>query len=61
VALRNIRRDANEHLKKLLKDKAISEDEERRGLEEVQKMTDIYIGKMDASSKTKERDILEVK
>ena len=40
VALRNIRRDANEHLKKLLKDKAISEDEERRALEDVQKMTD---------------------
>ena len=43
VALRNIRRDANEHLKKLLKDKAISEDEERRALDEVQKMTDGYI------------------
>ena len=43
VALRNIRRDANEHLKKLLKDKAISEDEERRALEEIQKMTDVYI------------------
>ena len=61
VALRNIRRDANEHLKKLLKDKVISEDEERRALEEVQKMTDGYIGKMDAASKTKEKDILEVK
>ena len=61
VALRNIRRDANEHLKKLLKDKAISEDEERRGLEEVQKMTDGYIGRIDAASKTKEREILEIK
>ncbi|HEY4361813.1 MAG TPA: ribosome recycling factor [Bryobacteraceae bacterium] len=61
VALRNIRRDANEHLKKLAKDKAISEDEERRGLEEVQKMTDGYIAKMDASSKTKEKEILEIK
>ena len=61
VALRNIRRDANEHLKKLLKDKLISEDEERRGLEEVQKMTDAHIAKMDAASKTKEKDILDIK
>jgi ribosome recycling factor len=61
VALRNIRRDANEHLKKLLKDKLISEDEERRALEEVQKMTDAHIGKMDAASKTKEKDILDIK
>jgi ribosome recycling factor len=61
VALRNIRRDANEHLKKLLKDKIISEDEERRALEEVQKMTDAHIGKMDAASKIKEKEILEIK
>ena len=61
VALRNIRRDANEHLKKLAKDKAVSEDEERRGLDEVQKMTDGYIAKMDAASKTKEKEILEIK
>ena len=61
VALRNIRRDANEHLKKLLKDKLISEDEERRGLDEVQKMTDAHIAKMDAASKTKEKDILDIK
>jgi ribosome recycling factor len=61
VALRNVRRDANEHLKKLLKDKAISEDEERRALEETQKMTDGYIAKVDAVSKTKEKEILELK
>jgi ribosome recycling factor len=61
VAMRNIRRDANEHLKKLLKDKAISEDEERRALDEVQKMTDGYIGKIDATSKQKEKEILELK
>jgi len=61
VALRNIRRDANEHVKKLLKDKAISEDDERRGLEEVQKMTDVYIGKIDAAAKVKEKEILEIK
>jgi ribosome recycling factor len=61
VALRNVRRDANEHLKKLLKDKAISEDEERRALDEVQKMTDAYIVKIDGTSKAKEKEILEVK
>jgi len=61
VALRNIRRDANEHLKKLLKDKAISEDEERRALEDVQKMTDGHIQKIDSASKTKEKEILEIK
>src|ERR1700675_2411187 len=53
VALRNIRRDANEHLKKLLKDKAISEDDERRALEEIQKMTDAHILKIDTASKAK--------
>lgn len=61
VALRNIRRDANEHLKKLLKDKAISEDEERRALDEVQKMTDAQIGKIDAAAKAKEKEILDIK
>jgi len=61
VALRNIRRDANEHLKKLLKDKAISEDEERRALDEVQKMTDGHIQKIDQASKAKEKEILEIK
>lgn len=61
VAVRNVRRDANEHLKKLLKDKLISEDEERRALDEVQKMTDANIGKMDSLMKTKEKEILEIK
>jgi ribosome recycling factor len=61
VAARNIRRDANEHLKKLMKDKAISEDEERRALDEVQKMTDGHIAKIDETSKAKEKDILNVK
>jgi ribosome recycling factor len=61
VALRNVRRDANEHLKKLLKDKAISEDEERRALDEIQKMTDGYITKVDGTSKAKEKELLEVK
>src|SRR5579871_2531370 len=61
VSLRNIRRDANEHLKKLLKDKAISEDEERKALDEVQKSTDGNIAKLDATSKAKEKEILELK
>jgi ribosome recycling factor len=61
VAMRNIRRDANEHLKKLLKDKAISEDEERRALDDVQKMTDLHIQKIDQASKGKEKEILEIK
>jgi ribosome recycling factor len=61
VSLRNIRRDANEQLKKLLKDKAISEDEERRALDEVQKMTDSYTRKLDEASKGKEKEILEFK
>jgi ribosome recycling factor len=61
VALRNIRRDGNENLKKLLKDKAISEDDERKALDEVQKMTDGYIGRVDVASKTKEKEIMEIK
>lgn len=60
VALRNERRDANEKIKKLLKDKAISEDDERRALEEVQKMTDSYIAKLDAAAKAKENEILQI-
>ena len=59
--MRNIRRDANEHVKKLLKDKMISEDEERRAHDEIQKMTDGYMGKIDVASKGKEREILEIK
>lgn len=61
VVLRNIRRDANEHLKKALKDKAISEDEERRALDETQKLTDGYIAKLDQAAKGKEKEILEIK
>jgi len=61
VAARNIRRDANEHLKKLLKDKLISEDDERRALDDVQKMTDGHIQKIDQMSKVKEKEILDIK
>ena len=61
TAIRNIRRDANEVLKKHLKDRKISEDDEKRGLEEVQKITDDFIGKLDAQGKSKEEEILEMK
>jgi ribosome recycling factor len=60
TAVRNIRRDANDRLKKMLKDKAISEDNERDGLEEVQKLTNTYIGKIDELAKSKEQEILSV-
>ena len=60
TAVRNLRRDANDRLKKMLKDKAISEDNERTGLDEVQKLTNTYIGKIDELAKTKEQEILSV-
>ena len=61
VALRNVLRDANEAVKKLLKDKLISEDDDRRAHDEIQKMTDGNIAKLDAAMKAKEKEILEVK
>jgi len=61
VALRNVRRDSNDAVKKLLKDKLISEDEDRRAHDEIQKLTDANIAKLDALSKAKEKDILDVK
>jgi ribosome recycling factor len=61
VAMRNIRRDANENVKKLLKDKLISEDEDRRAHDEIQKQTDGYIQKLDQAAKVKEKEILEIK
>ncbi len=61
VSLCNVRRDANDQVKKLLKDKAISEDEDRRAHDEIQKMVDGYIAKLDSAAKAKEKDILEVK
>jgi ribosome recycling factor len=60
TAIRNIRRDANDKLKKLLKDKAISEDNERDGLDEIQKLTDKYISNIDDLSKSKEKEIMSV-
>jgi ribosome recycling factor len=61
VSLRNVRRDSNEYIKKLLKDKLISEDEERRALDETQKLTDNYIQKLDQAVKVKEKEVLEIK
>ncbi len=61
VALRNIRRDANDAVKKLLKEKAISEDEDRRAHDEIQKLTDAEIKKLDAAAQAKEKEILELK
>jgi ribosome recycling factor len=61
IGMRNIRRDANEHLKKRLKDKQISEDEERQALDAVQKLTDAQISKIDQAAKAKEKEILEFK
>jgi len=60
TAIRNVRRDANDRLKRLLKDKQISEDAERDALEEVQKLTNNYIGKVDELAKSKEHEILSV-
>jgi ribosome recycling factor len=60
VAIRNLRRDANEGLKKLLKDKEVSEDDERRAQDDVQKMTDKYIAEVDRILVVKEQEILTV-
>jgi ribosome recycling factor len=60
TAVRNIRRDSNERLKKMLKDKQISEDNERDGLEEVQKLTNTYVGKIDELTKSKETELTSV-
>jgi ribosome recycling factor len=60
VAIRNIRRDANSHIKDLLKDKAISEDEERRAELNIQKMTDNYIALVEKKLAEKEVDLLSI-
>jgi len=60
TAIRNIRRDGNDAIKKTMKDKKITEDEERRALEELQKLTDDEIKKMEEMSKTKEKEVLSV-
>jgi ribosome recycling factor len=60
TAVRNIRRDGNEHLKKMLKDKAISEDDEKLALAEIQKLTDDHIHKLEEVAKKKEQEVLTV-
>jgi ribosome recycling factor len=61
TAVRNIRRDGNDAIKKALKDKKISEDEEKRSLDEIQKLTDGEIKKMEEMSKGKEKEVTELK
>ena len=60
TAVRNVRRDGNDALKKLAKEKKISEDEEKRSLEEVQKMTDEEIRRMEELSQKKEAEVMQV-
>ncbi len=60
VAVRNVRRDANNHLKELLKQKKVAEDEERRAQDEVQKLTDRYISEVDTALAAKEADLTAV-
>jgi len=60
VAVRNIRRDANDSLKKLEKDKVLSEDELKKAMEEIQKLTDSFVAKADAKAVAKEKEIMEI-
>jgi len=60
IAVRNIRRDANEQLKKLLKDKAVGEDDERRAQDDVQKLTDRFVAEIDKALQAKETDLMAV-
>jgi len=59
VSIRNVRREGNSQLKEFLKEKEISEDEERQGEEEIQKLTDIYVNKVDEILSLKEKDLLD--
>jgi ribosome recycling factor len=61
VSVRNIRRDGNENVKKLLKDKKVTEDDDKRAHDEIQKLTDAYMAKIDQASKSKEKDIMEIR
>jgi ribosome recycling factor len=61
VSIRNIRRDGNEAVKKLLKDKKVTEDDDKKAHDEIQKLTDAYMLKIDQASKAKEKEIMEIK
>lgn len=61
VSVRNIRRDGNEAVKALLKDKKITEDDDKRAHDEIQKLTNTYMEKIDQAARTKEKEILEIK
>ena len=60
MAVRNVRRDANSDLKALVKEKLISEDDERRGQEIVQKLTDQHVKEIDELLETKEKDLMSI-
>lgn len=60
VAIRNVRHASNDSLKKMLKDKVVSEDDEKKGLDEVQKLTNVFISKVDELAKNKEQEIMSV-
>jgi ribosome recycling factor len=60
TAVRNVRRDANDHLKRMLKDKAISEDVEKDGLDQIQKLTDQHIIKINETAEHKEKEVMTV-
>ena len=60
MAIRNVRREANEHLKKMLKSHEVSEDDERRALEDLQKLTDRSIAEVDKVLHAKEQDLLAI-
>jgi ribosome recycling factor len=61
TAVRNVRRDGNDAIKKAMKDKKISEDEEKRAMDEIQKLTDGEISKMEEMSRSKEKEVMEIK
>ena len=59
ISIRNVRREGNSQLKEFLKDKEISRDEERKGEEEIQKLTDLFVNKIEKALKMKEQDLLD--
>ena len=60
VAIRNVRRDANDSMKKLEKDKVLSEDELKKAMDDIQKITDSYVAKADQKAGAKEKEIMEI-